>query len=295
MDAEMELSQPAYWVHDLNPTIIQFTDAIAIRWYGLSYVAGFLIGFGLWILYRKRGKTSLSAEMQENLAMAMILGVVIGGRLGYFLLYEFWDFLSNPLIFFQVWKGGMASHGGFLGVAVGGIWFARKYKVSPWHLGDLIASVSAPGLMLGRIANFINGELWGKITDVPWAVIFPQSARSGMPVQYIEPRHPSQLYEAGLEGLLMLIYIQCRFWLVKGRGVNEKGPIPLSARPGHLMAEFLIGYSIARMIGELFREPDAELILGMSRGSFYSIFLFAVGLGLLLWIRYRKLTNLQSG
>lgn len=283
-----------YWVHDLDPVIIQFTDTIGIRWYGLAYVTGFLIGFALWTLYRKRGRTSLTSEMQENLAMAMILGVVIGGRLGYFLLYELTNFIQDPLIFFRVWTGGMASHGGFAGVTIAGLWVARKYRISPWHLGDLVASVAAPGLLLGRIANFINGELWGNITDVPWAVIFPQSAGSGMPVEFIPPRHPSQLYEAGLEGLLLLIYIQCRFWMVKGRGAKVDRDASKSARPGHLMAEFLMGYSIARCLGEWFREPDASLILGMSRGSFYSIFLFLIGLGLLIWIRYGRLTNRES-
>ncbi len=283
-----------HWVHDLDPVILQLTDTLAIRWYGLSYVAGFLIGFWLWRLYRKKGKTPLTAEMQENLALAMILGVIIGGRLGYFLFYEFWNLVENPLVLFQVWTGGMASHGGFLGVTVAGLWFARKYKISPWHLGDLIASVAAPGLMLGRIANFITGELWGKVTDVPWAVIFPGSAGSGMPPAFIPPRHPSQLYEAALEGLVLIIYTQCRFWMVRGRGERYNPDASRSARPGHLMAEFLIGYSIARWIGEWFREPDASLIMGMSRGSFYSIFLFVAGVCLLLWIRYRHLTNAES-
>lgn len=286
--------QSGYWIHDLDPVIIQFTDSIGIRWYGVAYVVGFLIGFGLWSLYRRKGRTSLTGEVQENLAMAMILGVIIGGRLGYFLFYEFWNFIADPLLFFRVWTGGMSSHGGFIGVAVAGFWIARKSRISPWHLGDLIASVAPPGLMLGRIANFINGELWGKITDVPWAVVFPHSAGSGMPVQFIPPRHPSQLYEAGLEGLLLLVYMQCRFWMVRGRGPRVDRNAPLSARPGHLMGEFLIGYSVARWIGEFFREPDAALILGFSRGSFYSIFLFVTGLAILAWIRYGRLTNIES-
>lgn len=294
MNAPSAQTEINYWVHDLDPVILQLTDTLAIRWYGLAYVTGFLIGFALWSLYRKHGKTSLTSEMRENLALAMILGVVVGGRLGYFLFYEFWNLLEDPLILFRVWTGGMASHGGFLGVTVAGIWFARKYRVSPLHLGDLIASVAAPGLMLGRIANFITGELWGKVTDVPWAVIFPSSAGSGVPVEFISPRHPSQLYEAALEGLFMLIYMQCRFWMVRGRSDQYNPDASRSARPGHLMAEFLIGYSIARWIGEFYRHPDAALIMGLSRGSFYSIFSFLAGTGLLLWIRYRRLTNSES-
>jgi phosphatidylglycerol:prolipoprotein diacylglycerol transferase len=283
----------AYWVHDLDPVIVQFTETIAIRWYGLSYVAGFLIAFGLLGLYWKKGCSALAPHMQESLAMSMILGVVIGGRLGYFLFYETGNFFRDPLVFFRVWEGGMASHGGFIGVTVAGLWVARKFKIPRLQLGDLVASVAAPGLMLGRLANFINGELWGKVSDVPWAVIFPQSAPAGMPVHLIEPRHPSQLYQAGLEGLLLLVYMQWRFWSVN-RQAQEDQPASPSAAHGHLMAEFLIGYSILRWIGELFREPDATLILGMSRGSFYSLLLLVVGIGILVWIRRRRLTNGQS-
>jgi phosphatidylglycerol:prolipoprotein diacylglycerol transferase len=223
----------------------------------------------------------------------MILGVVLGGRLGYFLLYDFADFLRNPLIFFQVWQGGMASHGGFAGVAVAAIWVARKHQLHPLYLGDLIASVAAPGLLFGRLANFINGELWGRISDVPWAVIFPQSAPTGMPVQMIPARHPSQIYEAILEGLIPFVYMQWRFWTVRGRGVADSATVP-GGRPGHLTGEFLVIYSIGRWIGEFFREPDAGLILGISRGSFYSVFLLACGLGLIAWTRGWLLTNRQS-
>jgi phosphatidylglycerol:prolipoprotein diacylglycerol transferase len=285
----------AYWVHDLDPVIFQFTETIAIRWYGLAYVAGFLIAFGLLGLYWKRGRSELAPHMQESLAMAMILGVVVGGRLGYFLFYETENFLRDPLVFFRVWEGGMASHGGFIGVTLAGLYIARKFKLKPLHLGDLVASVAAPGLMLGRLANFVNGELWGKVTDVPWAVVFPQSAPAGMPVHLIEARHPSQLYQAGLEGLLLLVYIQWRFWSVRPPKAGQTPELAsASSAPGHLMAEFLIGYSILRWIGELFREPDAALILGMSRGSFYSLLLLAVGIGILVWIRRRRLTNGQS-
>ncbi|MEX0332445.1 MAG: prolipoprotein diacylglyceryl transferase [Puniceicoccaceae bacterium] len=284
----------AYWVHDLNPVIFQFTETIAIRWYGLSYVSGFLIAFFLLGLYWKKGRSVLNPRMQESLAMALIIGVVIGGRLGYFLLYEGANFLRDPLIFFQVWEGGMSSHGGFVGAILGGLWVARKFAINPFQIGDIVASVTAPGLMLGRMANFINGELWGKVTEVPWAVIFPGSAPVGMPVELIAARHPSQLYQAFLEGFLLLVFMQWRFWSVKGRGpAAETAPYP-SARPGHLMGEFLIGYSLMRMLGELFREPDAALIAGMSRGSFYSIFLLLAGIVLIFLVRRRQLTNSRS-
>ncbi|MEX0326327.1 MAG: prolipoprotein diacylglyceryl transferase [Puniceicoccaceae bacterium] len=284
----------AYWVHDLNPVIFQFTETIAIRWYGLSYVSGFLIAFFLLGLYWKKGRSVLTPRMQESLAMALIIGVVIGGRLGYFLLYEGANFLRDPLIFFRVWEGGMSSHGGFVGAILAGLWVARKFAINPFQIGDLVASVTAPGLMLGRLANFINGELWGKVTEVPWAVIFPGSAPVGMPVELIPARHPSQLYQAFLEGFLLLLYMQWRFWSVKGRGAAaETSPYP-AARPGHLMGEFLIGYSLMRMLGELFREPDAALIAGLSRGSFYSIFLLVAGIGLIFLVRRGQLTNSRS-
>ncbi|MGA1204610.1 MAG: prolipoprotein diacylglyceryl transferase [Opitutales bacterium] len=274
----------AYWVHDLDPVIFQFTERIAIRWYGLAYVSGFLVAFGLLNLYWMKGRSALAPQMQESFAMAMIFGVVIGGRLGYFLLYEGALFMQDPLVLFRVWEGGMASHGGFAGVAVAGLWVARKYRLHRLHLGDLLATVTAPGLLLGRLANFINGELWGKVSDVPWAVIFPKSAPLGMTVELIAPRHPSQLYQAGLEGLVLAVWLQWRFW---GTSVARE-------KPGHLMGEFLVGYSLARWIGEFFREPDADLILGISRGSFYSFFLFAAGMGIITWIRWGKLTNRKS-
>lgn len=277
-----------YWIHDLNPVILQLTDTLAIRWYGLAYVIGFAIAFGLLALYYKRGRSPLTPPMQESLAMALILGVALGGRLGYFLFYEPMLLLRDPLVLLRVWEGGMASHGGFLGVGVAVLTIARRYKLKVLQVSDLVASITAPGLLLGRLANFVNGELWGRVTDVGWAVIFPKSAPPGMPAELIAPRHPSQLYEAFLEGLLLLIYSQWRFWSVKGRVAGDSLANPVSARPGHLTGEFLVAYSMARAIGELFREPDASLIMGMSRGTFYSLFLLALGLGLIIWTRRRS-------
>ncbi|MGC9451966.1 MAG: prolipoprotein diacylglyceryl transferase [Oceanipulchritudo sp.] len=281
----------AYWVHDLEPVIYQITEKLAVRWYGLSYVTGFLIAFALLGLYWKRGRSVLDPRMQENLAVALILGVLIGGRVGYFLLYETVNLLRDPLVLFRVWEGGMASHGGFAGVAVAILWISRKNRLPSLKLGDLIASVAPPGLLLGRIANFVNGELWGKVSQVPWAVIFPKSAPAGTPVSLISPRHPSQLYEAVLEGLVLLLYMQYRFWRVKGRKEATLAAADPPARPGHLTGEFLVVYSLARCIGEVFREPDASLILGLNRGIFYSILLLLVGLALIAWIRVQPLTN----
>jgi phosphatidylglycerol---prolipoprotein diacylglyceryl transferase len=285
-----------HWVHDLDPVIFRITDTLAVRWYGLAYVAGFLVAFGLLHLYWKRGRSPLGPQAQEELAMSMIIGVVIGGRLGYFLLYEFSRFMANPLIFFKVWEGGMSSHGGFAGVALATLWLARRRKIHPFEISDLIGTVAAAGLFFGRIANFINGELWGKVSDVPWAVIFPQSAPPGMPVELIAPRHPSQLYAALLEGLLLFLYMQWRFWGRRGgRGGGLSHDPPAPRKTGMLTGEFMVFYSIARALGEQFREPDAGLIAGLSRGTFYSIFLLGAGVGVIIWSSRQRLTNRKSG
>lgn len=261
----------SYWVHDLSPFLIRFPDNPlgfeGIRYYGLAYLTAFLSAWMLLRLYDRRGMYRIDADGRASLMMAIIIGVLAGGRLGYMLLYDLQAFLENPLLVFRVDQGGMASHGGFVGVILALFWFTRKQKRDFLELGDVIATLTPLGLMLGRIANFINGELWGKVSTVPWAVLFPGSpavynpaTASFMP----EPRHPSQLYEAGLEGALLLVYLQWRFW---------------RARPprGQIGGEFLLGYGCLRIIGETFREPDAGLILGLSRGQFYSIFLILAG------------------
>jgi len=164
----------------------------------------------------------------------------------------------------------MASHGGFVGVMLALAWFARRRKMSFLHLGDLVVSTVPAGLFFGRLANFANGELWGNSATVPWAVIFPNSAPPHTPLHLIVPRHPSQLYEAALEGLALFAFVQWRFW---------RGRLP-ERQPGRLSGEFLVAYAVARAIGEIFREPDAGLLFGLSRGTFYSIFLAAGGLAL---------------
>jgi len=265
----------AFWVHDLSPFVIQFTDTIGIRYYGLSYLLGFAGGALLLRAYAQAGRSRLPVAQIPDLIIAIVIGAIVGGRLGSFLLYNSWQTLgSDPLAIFRVWEGGMASHGGFAGVAVALMWFARSRRLPFLHLSDLIVSVAPLGLMLGRIANFINGELWGKITTVPWAVVFPSSA-PGTPLAWIPARHPSQLYEAALEGAVLLFVMQWRFWRTE----------VVQRQPGRLAGEFLIGYAILRMIGELFREPDAgiTLILGLNRGAFYSIFLIVIGLIMVGW------------
>jgi phosphatidylglycerol:prolipoprotein diacylglycerol transferase len=273
----------AYWVHHLDPFLIRFTENFGIRYYGLAYVLGFLAAGWLLHRYVRAGRTPLRSESISDLMVAIVIGVAVGGRLGYFLFYQPGTLLHDPLELFRVWDGGMASHGGFIGVAIA-LWLrARALKLPFLHLADLVASATPVGLMLGRVANFINGELWGKITDVPWAVIFPLSAAPDTPVHLIQPRHPSQIYEAALEGALLLAFVQWRFW---------RSDV-VRAQPGRLSGEFLIGYALVRMFCELFREPDASLFFGVSRGTFYSVFLIVAGIALI--VRSRRTPSAAGG
>jgi len=264
----------AFWVDDLSPFAIRFWGNVGIRWYGLAYVCGFLAGGWLMVRYYRSGRSTLPAAQVPDFILALVLGVLLGGRIGYFLLYDFDLFIHQPLVLLRVWEGGMASHGGFAGVCIAVWWFSRKSGISFLHLADLQASAVSVGLLLGRLANFINGELWGKISVVPWAVIFPKSDPD-KPFSMIPPRHPSQLYEAGLEGALLLAFMQWRVWKTD----------VLRTQPGRLTGEFMIAYAAVRIFCEMFREPDVgvSLILGLSRGSFYSLFLAVVGCGMIIY------------
>jgi len=260
----------AYWTHDLSPFIVQFGERFGIRYYGLAYVLGLATAVWLLVRYHKAGRSTLPAQAAYDLAVWLMIGVFLGGRLGFFLLYQPGSLLADPLVLFRVWEGGMASHGGFLGVVVVLWLFGRKTNVPFLHLSDLLATTASLGIGLGRVANFINGELWGRTTDVAWAVIFEKTGGGEM------PRHPSQLYQAGLEGFLLFGYMQWRFW------TSDAAKL----RPGQLAGEYLIGYAVLRAIAEHFREPDAGLILGVTRGAFYSVFLLAAG-AWLVWLARR--------
>lgn len=266
----------SHWVHDLNPVIIEFTDRFAIRWYGLAYVTAFFLGWFFLRLYHEKGRSPFDAAGRERLLFALVLGVFIGGRLGYMLLYAFGDWIRDPLLIFRLWEGGMASHGGFAGVFIAVILASRRAGVSPLQTGDLIVTIAPAGLFLGRMANFINGELWGKVSQLPWAVIFPGSASEGTPLELIAPRHPSQIYQALGEGLIPFLYLQWRFWK------SPPGKIP----HGQLAGEFYLLYAFMRILTEQFREPDAALIafwgLSFSRGTFYSFFIALIGIGLIV-------------
>ncbi|MEX2045136.1 MAG: prolipoprotein diacylglyceryl transferase [Opitutus sp.] len=266
---------PEHWVHDLSPFLIRFGDSFGIRYYGLSYVLGFVSAIWLLRRYARAGRSQVAGDRVLDLMVAVIAGVVIGGRLGYFILYQPRVMMHDPLALLRLWEGGMASHGGFVGVALALAWFARTNRIPFRHVSDLMVSTAPAGFFLGRVANFINGELWGKVTNVTWAVIFPQSAPPGTPAILIQPRHPSQLYQAALEGLVLLALVQWRFW---------RSDI-VRTQPGRLSGEFLIAYALLRIVGEVFREPDAPLLAGVSRGMFYSAFLIAAGLGLIAWSR----------
>jgi phosphatidylglycerol:prolipoprotein diacylglycerol transferase len=264
----------AYWVHNLDPFLIQFSENFGIRYYGLAYLAGFFAAVGLLLFYHRRGLSSLNPGLVTDLITTLVIGVLLGGRLGFFLLYQLDTLHLDPLAVFRVWEGGMASHGGFVGVLVALWWWARRQQTSMLAVGDLIVTAAPAGLMFGRIANFINGELVGRISTVPWAVIFPNNdvdrgMRTGV------PRHPSQLYQAALEGALLLAYLQWRFWSSR----TARG------QPGRLSGEFLVGYAILRVIGEHFREPDAPPLFGLSRGTFYSLFMAVAGIALIVHAR----------
>ena len=270
----------AHWVHDLSPFLWEFPGSWAgwgpggIRWYGVSYLAGFLVAYLLLIQANKSGKSPYDKEQSLNLMTFQVLGVLLGGRIGYAILYQTERVLEDPLFILRVWEGGMASHGGFIGVIIATIWYVRQSKQGFWPVADLIATIVPPGFFFGRIANFINGELWGKTTEVSWGVLFPGAPGFAEGIA----RHASQLYAACLEGLAVFAFVQWRFWKTN----------VYVRTPGRLGGEFLVAYSVARIIGEFFREPDASLILGMSRGQFYSILLAIAGIFVILLSELRR-------
>ncbi|HNX52493.1 MAG TPA: prolipoprotein diacylglyceryl transferase [Pontiellaceae bacterium] len=255
------------YVHHLNPVIFQIWGPLAVRWYGLAYLLGFLGGYLLLLRMSKRGEFAVPPQELGNFIVHIaIYGVFLGGRLGYVLLYGWETFVRDPLFFFRVWEGGMASHGGMIGVFLVVLWTAWKKKCAFWNITDGLALVAPVGLFFGRIANFINGELWGRATNVPWAVIFPQ-AEDTTPT----PRHPSQLYEAFGEGLLLFTVLQLLRRTAWGK------------REGVLSAVFLILYAAARITSEFFREPDSTIYFGwLTKGQLYSSFMI-LGAVVILW------------
>lgn len=253
----------------IDPIALQI-GPLAIHWYALAYVAGIILGYYYvgW-LDRRQPKRFFTEKARDDLIFYAVLGVLLGGRIGYILFYNLPFFLSNPAEILKIWQGGMSFHGGLLGVFVAYWLFARKYKLSWLHIMDYLAAATPIGLFLGRIANFINGELFGRVTDAPLGMVFPE----GGPL----PRHPSQLYEAGLEGLVLfvLLFVVCVFT----KALRYTGLV------GGL---FLAGYGIARFTVEFFREPDAQLgflAFGATMGQLLCLPMIAFGLWLVATAR----------
>ena len=249
---------------EIDPILLQI-GPIAIRWYALAYIAGLVLGWRLMIRFVRSGKGLLNAQHVDDFLVWATLGVILGGRLGYVLFYKPGYYLDNPAEIFMVWQGGMSFHGGFLGVVAAAILFCKKHDIPTFELADLLSTVAPVGLFFGRLANFINGELYGRVSDVPWAMVFP----TGGPL----PRHPSQLYEAVLEGALLFLIIL----------VLRKSD--LSDKPGFLTGVFLVGYAAARGFVELFRQPDAHLgflIGGSTMGQLLSVPMVLIGIYLIL-------------
>jgi phosphatidylglycerol---prolipoprotein diacylglyceryl transferase len=305
----------AFYVHHLSPFLIQFNEQVGIRWYGLAYIAGFISAFYLMKWLARKGYGSLrESQVADFVFYSALFGVLIGGRLGYVLFYRPSMLSEDPLGIFRVWDGGMASHGGILGLTIFSWIYAYRHRISWTGIGDNLVAVAPLGLFFGRLANFINGELYGRITHVPWAIQFPAelfdhpneaaqvfqqttlidpnlnnvpaiiaAARHSAQVREIlasvlTPRHPSQLYEAFLEGLLLfalLILIRLKF--KKPDGVTT--------------GCFFLLYPVVRIAGEFFREPDAPLTGPLTRGQFLSIFMLIVGAAFLWNARHKYVAN----
>jgi phosphatidylglycerol:prolipoprotein diacylglycerol transferase len=258
---------------EIDPIIISFGEVplvgeLALRWYSLSYLAG--IVFAWWYIRRVAAKPGapMSKDHIDDMMFWGTVGIIVGGRLGYVLFYGEGKFFDDPLLILRFADGGMSFHGGLIGVVLAVILFSKKHKLDLMRVSDLIAIVSPIGLLAGRVANFINGELWGRPTDVPWAMIFPTDP-SG------QPRHPSQLYEAFGEGLLLFIILQFLY---------HKTSLP-KKHPGIIAGLFFVGYGLARITVEFFREPDSHigLVAGISRGQMLSAPMFMLA----AWLIYK--------
>jgi phosphatidylglycerol:prolipoprotein diacylglycerol transferase len=263
---------------NFDPVLIQL-GPFAIRWYALAYIVGILLGwlYARTIIRNERlwgGPAPMKVIDYDDFIVWVTLGVILGGRLGYVLFYNPSYFAAHPLEALQLWKGGMSFHGGFTGCVAAVVLFAKKRGIPILSLGDVTCAVGPIGLFLGRLANFINGELWGRPAEVSWAMVFP----GGGPL----PRHPSQLYEAALEGLLLLLLL---LLLVRGGALK---------RPGLITGAFASGYAIARTVAEFFREPDPQLGFlwgGLTMGMVLSLPLFLFGAVLIVRALRRPALN----
>lgn len=285
---------------DISPEIFSIDIggfSFALRWYALAYIAGFLAGW--WIIQRLMKRPELwpanTAPMEparvETLLTYVVLGVILGGRLGFVFFYQPAYYLANPAEILRVWEGGMSFHGGFAGVIVAGLLFCRRHSVPPLQVADAMALVAPIGIGLGRVSNFINAELWGRPTTQPWGVVFPGAHAQTCPPDWamdVCARHPTQLYEAVLEGAVLFVVLAFMVW----RGGALK-------RPGAVTGVFVAGYGLGRFLVEFFRQPDAQFItaenplghvfalgpLGVTMGQLLSTPMILAGLILLLWPR----------
>ncbi|MFC3126650.1 prolipoprotein diacylglyceryl transferase [Pseudoroseomonas globiformis] len=252
----------------IDPVLVQI-GPFAIRWYALAYIAGIVVGWRLMRRLVVLGPVAATREQVDDFVTWAVLGVILGGRLGYVLFYQTDHYLSAPWEALYLWRGGMSFHGGAAGVILAIILFCRRQGLSILRFGDRLTAVVPIGLFFGRVANFINGELWGRVTDVPWAMVFPHAGP--------EPRHPSQLYQATMEGLILFVLLQ---FIVRIP--------PLRAREGFTAGAFLAGYGVARLVGEMFRQPDAQLGFlwgGATMGQLLSVPMVLVGVALMVRAR----------
>ncbi|MFK8138973.1 MAG: prolipoprotein diacylglyceryl transferase [Bdellovibrionales bacterium] len=276
-----------YYIHDIDPRIFSL-GSLEVRWYGLMYLTGFVVGYLIIKSRYKKGYAGITPLQTQDLITYLMIGMMVGARITYALVYN-WDYYSQNIAeIFMIWKGGLSFHGAVLGFVVAMIKFAKKYKLQYWHIADNVALVGALGIFFGRWGNFTNGELWGRITDVPWAVVFKAAGP--------EPRHPSQLYQSFAEGLcvfilLLLIDRYQRKKHLSLDGPNKKGKIKAKwENTGFLASFFILGYGIARFIVEFFRQPDAQLgfYFGyFSMGQILCFIMIVVG-SLMIWYRTKN-------
>jgi phosphatidylglycerol:prolipoprotein diacylglycerol transferase len=298
-----------YYLHHLDPFIFHITKTIGPRWYGMAYVLAFVCGYLLLRHLARRGYADLpAARVADFITGCALFGVILGGRLGYVFFYKP-DMLRDPMSIVRVWEGGMSSHGGMIGIILFSLYYTYRHNLSWLNLGDNLVVTAPIGLFFGRCANFINGELYGRITTVPWAMQFPKelvdhsreadAAITGLssidpslttPEAIVDaagrpevkqilrpiltPRHPSQLYEAFFEGIVLFAIL----WFVRTRMRQPNGV---------LTGLFLICYAVFRIVVEYFREPDASLIAGFTRGQFFSFFLIAIGIAFIVAAKKR--------
>jgi phosphatidylglycerol:prolipoprotein diacylglycerol transferase len=252
----------------IDPILFQL-GPLAVRWYGVMYLLGFVAAFFIISRLAPRRNLPLDKDAVSDLLFYIVLGVILGGRFGYVLFYNFPYFIEHPLQIFAVWQGGMRFHGGLAGVVIATLIYSRRHAIAILPLADILAIAATIGLGLGRIGNFINGELWGRVTTLPWGVVFPAAGP--------QPRHPSQLYEAMLEGPIIFFLL---YWLFSRK-----------VRSGVVFFFFLIIYGIGRFIIEFFREPDQQIGFlwgGATMGQMLCLAMIVLGSGGLYWLKNRE-------